>query len=80
MALLVDPPMLVFDAEPGELPLPPSDWVRIRSGVHAGLEGRLIAMIGLRRFAADVLLEAARVAIEDDPALDIPIGDLERFV
>jgi hypothetical protein len=80
VALLVDPPALVFDAEPGELPLPTPDWVRIRSGVHAGLEGRVIAMIGLRRFAANVLLEAARVAIEDDPPLDVPIGDLERIV
>ena len=80
VALLVDPPALVFDAEPDELPLLPPDWVRIRSGVNAGLEGRVIALIGLRRFAANVLLEAARVAIEDEPSLDVPIGDLERFV
>jgi hypothetical protein len=80
VALLMDPPALVFDAEPDELPLLPSDWIRIRSGVHAGLEGRVIALIGPRRFAANVLLEAARVAIDDDPPLDVPIGDLERFV
>jgi hypothetical protein len=80
VALLVDPPALVFDAEPDELPVLPPDWVRIRSGAHAGLEGRVIAVIGPRRFAANVLLEAARVAVEDGPPLDVPIGDLERFV
>ena len=64
---------------PDELPLLPPDWVRIRSGAHAGLEGRVIALIGPRRFAANVLLEAARVAVEDEPPLDVPIGDLERF-
>ena len=80
VALLVDPPALVFDAEPVELPPMPPDWVRIRSGVHAGLEGRVIALIGMRRFAANVLLEAARVAIDDEPPLDVPIGDLERLV
>ena len=40
----------------------------------------MIALIGMRRFAANVMLDAARVAIEDEPPLDVPIGDLERFV
>ena len=80
VALLVDPPALVFDTEPDGLPPLESDWIRIRSGVHAGLEGRVIALIGIRRFAANVMLDAARVAIEDEPPLDVPIGDLERFV
>ena len=64
-ALLVEPPSLVFEADPTSCRSLPPDWVRIRSGVHAGLEGRVIAMIGPRRFAANVLLEAARVAVED---------------
>jgi hypothetical protein len=80
VALLVDPPALVFDAEPEDVPLPAPDWVRIRSGVNAGLEGRLIALLGPRRFAGNVTLEAARVAIEGEPSLDVPIGDLERLV
>jgi hypothetical protein len=79
VALLVDPPALVFDTEPDGLPPLPPDWVRIRSGVNAGLEGRVIVLIGIRRFAANVMLDAARVAIEDEPPLDVPIGDLERF-
>jgi hypothetical protein len=26
-----------------------------------------------------VTLEAARIAVEGEPSLDVPIGDLERF-
>jgi hypothetical protein len=80
VALLVDPPALVFEADPGDLPLPPADWVRIRSGVNAGLEGRLLQPLGPRRFAANVVLEAARVAVEGEPPVDVPLGDLERLV
>ena len=72
-------PALVFDADPGDLPVPDPDWVRVRSGVHAGLEGRLLAVIGPRRFAGNVMLEAARLAIDGAPSLDVPLGDLERF-
>jgi hypothetical protein len=79
VALLTDPPALVFDAEPDGLEALPPDWVRIRSGVNAGLEGRVVALLGRRRFGAGVMLDAARVAIEDEPPVDVPIGDLERF-
>jgi hypothetical protein len=80
VALLVDPPALVFETDPGDLPAPAPDWVRIRSGVNAGLEGRVISLLGLRRFAANVHLEAARIAIEGEPPVDVPLGDLERLV
>jgi hypothetical protein len=40
----------------------------------------VIAMLGARRFAAGVVTEAARVAIEGQPAVDVPVGDLERLV
>ncbi len=79
VALLVDPPALVFDEDPQDLPPIPPDWVRIRSGSSAGLEGRLVAPLGPRRFAANVVLEAARVAIDDGPTVDVPLGDLERL-
>lgn len=79
VALLTDPPALVFDEEPVDLPAPAPDWVRVRSGVNAGLEGRVVALVGLRRFAGPVTLEAARIAVEGEPSLDVPIGDLERF-
>jgi hypothetical protein len=35
--------------------------------------------LGLRRFAAGVVLDAARVAIEGEPPVDVPLGDLERL-
>jgi hypothetical protein len=79
VALLVDPPALVFDTEPPDPPPLPPDWVRIRSGANAGLEGRAAMPLGPRRFSANVILDAVRVVIGDEP-VDVPIGDLERFV
>jgi hypothetical protein len=69
----------VFGADLPEPPAPDPDRVRIRGGAHAGLEGRVVGLAGLRRYAANVHLEAAWVTIEGEPAVDIPIGDLERF-
>jgi hypothetical protein len=79
VALLVDPPALVFAATEAELPVVAEDWVRVRSGPNVGAEGRLLGLAGLRRFAAGVHLEAATVAFEGEPPVDLPIGDLERL-
>jgi hypothetical protein len=79
VTLLVDPPALVFDEVPDDLPLPAPDWVRVRGGPHAGIEGRVIGLAGLRRYAANVHLDAAWVEIDGEPPFDVPIGDLERF-
>ena len=79
VALLVDPPALVFEgADPAPADIDRA-WVRIRSGPNAGAEGRLIGPAGLRRFAAGVHLEAAFVELEDEPPLAVPLGDLERY-
>ena len=64
VSLLIDPPALVFDAAGADLPPIEPDWVRVRSGTHAGREGRLVGPAGLRRFERGVQLEAALVAIE----------------
>jgi len=80
VTLLVDPPALVFEATEAELPRIAPDWVHVRSGAAAGAEGRVIGLIGLRRFASNVWLEAARVAIDGEPPADLPLGDLERLV
>jgi hypothetical protein len=78
VALVDDPPGLVFD-EPGiEPPLPPPDLVRVRAGPDAGREGRWIASLGVRRFRHGVQLEAAHVQFPEGPAV-VAIGDLERF-
>jgi hypothetical protein len=79
VSLVVDPPALVFDAPDLVLPSVPSDWVRVRHGPNAGAEGRILGLAGLRRFAAGVHLEAARVAIDGEPAIDIPLANLERI-
>jgi hypothetical protein len=80
VALLVDPPALVLDEATDDLPLPDPDWVRIRGGSHAGLEGRVVGLAGGRRYGANVHLDAAWVEIEGEPPVDVPIGDLERFI
>jgi hypothetical protein len=80
VAIVADPPMLLFD-EPGlDLPVPPADLVRVRGGRLAGREGRFAAPIGLRRFAGGVHLEAGRVRFSDGTSAAVPLGDLERFV
>jgi hypothetical protein len=79
VSLLVDPPALVFAASEADLPDIPRDWVHVRSGPAAGAEGRVLGVVGLRRFASNVWLEAAHVAIDGEPPVDLPLGDLERL-
>ena len=79
VSLLVDPPALVFDASGADLPEIAPDWVHVRSGPSAGAEGRVLGVVGLRRFASNVWLEAARVAIDGEPPVDLALGDLERL-
>jgi len=79
VSLLVDPPALVFDATEVDLPDVAPDWVHVRSGPAAGAEGRVLGVVGLRRFASNVWLEAARVAIDGEAPVDLPLGDLERL-
>ena len=80
VALLVDPPAIVFDEPALDLPGVDADWVWVRSGPNAGAEGRLVGPAGRRRFAAGVMLEAAWVSIDGEPPVDVPLGDLERLV
>jgi hypothetical protein len=80
VALVVDPPALVFD-EPGfEVTMPPVDHIRVRSGEHAGREGQWAGLAGMRRFTGGTFLEAGWVAFGGDPPMPIPLADLERFV
>jgi hypothetical protein len=81
VAIITDPPLLVFDvAEVPLLELPP-DWIRVRSGLHAGREGRWIEPTGLYRFRGGIHLEGAVVRFFDDTETTIlPVSDLERFV
>jgi hypothetical protein len=79
VALLVDPPALVFDATGIDLPEIAPDRVRVRSGPNAGAEGRALELVGLWRFAGGVHLEAARVELDGEAPIEIPLGDLERL-
>jgi hypothetical protein len=80
VALVVDPPAIVFD-EPGfEVTMPAVDHIRVRSGEHAGREGQWAGLAGMRRFTGGTFLEAGWVAFGGDPPMPIPLADLERFV
>ena len=80
VAIVADPPMLVFDAPSLHIPTPPVDLVRIRAGSMGGREARFIEAIGPRRFAAGVHLEAGLVRFPDGTTAAVPLGDLERFI
>jgi hypothetical protein len=80
VAIITDPPMLVFDRPGLVIPDPPLDLVRIRSGSLAGREGRFVEAVGPRRFAGGVQLEAGLVHLPDGTMAAVPLGDLERFV
>ena len=80
VAIVTDPPMLVFDRPALAVPAPPADLVRIRAGMFAGREGRFLEAIGPRRFAGGGHLEAGLVRLPDGTTTAVPIGDLERFV
>jgi hypothetical protein len=79
VALVADPPALVFDAPELDLPLPPPDRVRVRAGQMSGREGTWVGLAGQRRFPGGVHLEAGSVRLDDGTTVAIPLGDLERF-
>jgi len=81
VAIITDPPLLVFDVSEVPLPELPPDWIRVRSGQHAGREGRWIESTGLRRFRGGIHLEGAVVRFVDETETTIlPVSDLERFI
>jgi hypothetical protein len=79
-AIIGRPPCLVVDDGGLELPLPPRDAVRVRSGPLVGAEGRWVGLAGPRRFPAGVTVESAFIRFGDRPPIAVPVGDLERFV
>jgi hypothetical protein len=80
VAIVVDPPALVFDDESIEIAPATPDHVRVRSGEHAGREGRWAGLAGLRRFAGGTFLEAGWVVSEAEAPTAVPLADLERYV
>jgi hypothetical protein len=79
VAIVGDPPMLVFESEV-DVPAPPADFVRVRGGPLGGRDGTWAGLVGPRRFAGGVHLEAGSVRFADGSVTAVPLGDLERFV
>lgn len=79
VAIVGDPPMLVFDSEI-DVPTPRADFVCVRGGPLGGREGTWAGIVGPRRFAGGVHLEAGAVRFDDGTVTAVPLGDLERFV
>jgi hypothetical protein len=79
VAVVGDPPALVFDAPDVVMPDLVADLVRVRHGPLAGREGRLEGLAGRRRFEAGTQLETAWVRFDETAPVALPLGDLERF-
>jgi hypothetical protein len=81
VAIITEPPLLVIDVVSLRKPEVAPDWVRVRSGPHAGREGRWLSSAGLHRFRAGIHLEAANLRLGDDlsPTI-VALADLERFI
>ncbi len=80
VGLVGGPPLLVAAAAEGELPRPDPEHVRVRGGAEAGREGRFLGLAGPRRLPGGVVVEAARVRLDDGRDVAVALGDLERFV
>ena len=63
VAIVGDPPMLVFDDDV-DVPIPAADFVRVRGGALGGREGTWAGVVGPRRFAGGVHLEAGSVRFD----------------
>jgi hypothetical protein len=79
VAVVGDPPSLIFDLPDLEVPPPRPDHVRIRAGQLSGREGSWAGLVGPRRFEGGVHLEAGSVRFDDGSVVAVPLGDLERF-
>ncbi len=79
VGLVASPPLLVTARAPHELPLPDPDRVRVRGGPEAGREGRFAGLAGPRRVAGGIVVETARVQLDDGSETLVAVGDLERF-
>ncbi len=79
VAVVGDPPTLIFDLPELDVPPPRPDHVRIRAGQLSGREGAWAGLVGPRRFDGGVHLEAGTVRFDDGSVVAVPLGDLERF-
>lgn len=80
VAIVGDPPALLFDPEGLAAAAEAPGTVIVRSGPYAGRRGRWAGIAGQRRFPGATHLEAGFVSFGDDPPLALPLADLERLV
>jgi hypothetical protein len=79
VSIVTDPPLLVFDEPDFVAPSIQPEWVRLRGGANVGLEGRLVASAGFRRFRAGLHLESGVVVTAEGSEVVVPLVELERF-
>lgn len=79
VAIVGDPPRLVFDPAGVDLPNELPGRIHVRGGPMAGRSGEWEGLAGVRRFAGGVNLEAGFVRFGDDPPVALPLADLERY-
>ncbi len=60
-------------------PAPSRSHIRLRGGAETGHEGRFIELAGPLRLDAGVVVEGARVRLDDGRTMAVALGDLERF-
>lgn len=80
VAIVGDPPGLLFDPEGVSLDAGHPGTVIVRSGPYAGRRGEWAGMAGQRRFPGATHLEAGFVRFGDEAPLALPLADLERLV
>jgi hypothetical protein len=79
VAIVTDPPGLIFNEPAIEFDPPAPDLVRVRGGEHAGREGHWEGLAGLRRFVGGTFLEAGWVHVGGPAPVAIALADLERY-
>jgi hypothetical protein len=79
VAIVADPPQLLFEPSGVRLPRVAADLIRVRQGAWGGREGRWAGPAGVRTFRGGVRLEAGFVRLDDGPPTALPLADLERF-
>jgi hypothetical protein len=79
VAIVGEPPRLVFDPTGLTLPSEPAGRVHVRAGDWVGRSGEWAGLAGIRRFAGGTHLEAGLVRFEGADPVAVPLADLERF-